>query len=158
MFFHVPSRIIIVFNLKDPMNFTANIIMVMMNATINWFFSALFSNCISCYATIGDSLNYHDTTTCQGSPVSPFPGKWHICTFFLNYVSKLIPEIQLKDLTLGLHLNVNYYISWQFMGIQIRDYEENLIKRHLWRCEQRTEKITKGRLVLWHVLPLGLKE
>lgn len=32
---HVPSRIIIVFNLKDPINFTTNIIMVMMNATIN---------------------------------------------------------------------------------------------------------------------------
>ena len=84
------------------MNFTTNIIMVMMNATTNWIFSALFSDCISCYAVTGDNLNNHDTTTCQGSPVSPFSGKWHICTFF-SYVSKLIPEIQLKGLTLGLH-------------------------------------------------------
>ena len=61
----------------------------------------------------------------------PFPWQVAYLHIFLNYVSKLIPEIQLKDLTLGLHLNVNYYISWQFMGIQIRDYEENLIKRHL---------------------------
>lgn len=51
----------------------------------------------------GDNLNYHDTTTSQGSPVSPFSVKWHIGTFF-NYVSKPIPEIQLKGLTLGLHL------------------------------------------------------
>ena len=114
MLVHVPSRIIIVFNLKDPMNFTTNIIMVMMNATINCFFSALFSNCISCYVITGDNLNYHDTTTCQGSPVSPFSVKWHICTFF-NYVSKSIPEIQLKGLNLGLHLMLKEEIARQHL-------------------------------------------
>lgn len=111
MLVHVPSRIIIVFNLKDSMNFTTNI-MAMMNAAINCFFSALFSDCISCYTITGDNLNYHDTATCQASPVSPFSVKWHICTFF-NYVSKPIPEIQLKGLTLGLHLMLKEEITRQ---------------------------------------------
>lgn len=69
------SRIIKVFNSKDPIIFTTNIIVVVINDTPNQSINTLPSYCTSYYDIVSDHLNYHDAITCHGLVVPHFPGK-----------------------------------------------------------------------------------
>lgn len=54
------------------MIFPNNIIVITINATTNWLFSALLLNCTSSCVITGDDLNYHDAITFHGLPL-PIP-------------------------------------------------------------------------------------
>lgn len=144
--FHVYCGMIMVFSSNNSMIFTINVIVVMVNATTNCSCSGLPSSCTSCCDITSDNLNYHDATTCHGLPVSHFPGKWYICTFF-KYVCKLTPKTQLKWLILGLLLMLLTVLVRVLSGnrwpTQIGQFQENLIKglfTNIWPCMGKSQR------------------